>query len=290
MRLTRPSPSTRIRPPWVAAVAGPAIPFALALLFSLPGPATGAQGAGQAPQPARSPSPEASAPEAASAAAILGRARASLEAVRDAQARIEAESLDARGRRVRSVLVAWMLRSPAILRVEVLEPSMLAQQVYVIDRQQQTMKVYLPVTHQVVVQNLAQAMENSQLPMAVELDQVLGMLAKLDDRRVTLRGTERQDGRPHHVLEFSTADLVGPQAAPSLNPSPPGQAASRLPPQASFVRVWVDGSTWLPDRVVAYESSGHAIASVELTEVTINTGLQAQQLRRLPDDAEVVGG
>ncbi|HEY8448997.1 MAG TPA: hypothetical protein VIL95_00805, partial [Bacillota bacterium] len=88
------------------------------------------------------------------AQAVLDRVREAVTAIRDASARLTIESVDERARRTRMVIDAALIRQPAVVRLEILEPSALADQVYVIDFQTRKLQVYLPVTHQILVQPL----------------------------------------------------------------------------------------------------------------------------------------
>lgn len=252
---------------------------------------------------------------------ILRRVQQALGALRDARARVEAEVLEASGRRVRSVVDAWVLRQPALVRLQMVEPATLADQVYVIDFEQRRVFVYLPVTHQVVIQPM-----DDRLPAGTGLG-AFGPVLWLQpvptqfEQSVRLIATDGQGSGLRYVLE----GVIGPRRtsqAPTAAKGPPatgsrtdtlrgglpspGPTTDGLPAtppvvsgsepawwpsgKASTVQVWVNGSTWLAERLVAYDPSGREVASVVLRDLRVNTGLKPQDLRRLPEDAEVVQG
>lgn len=218
---------------------------------------------------------------------VVERMRAAVREVKDARARIEAESIDARGRRTRSVVAVWMVRTPGLVRLEVLEPAVLADQVYVIDFERLRLLVYLPVTHQVVVQTFDQAFGDKARAAQFSPDQLLSALPGPDKADLQLAGTETRGNRLYYLLEGAAP----PPSAPVRQE--PGGALSLpvfSPPQAARVRLWVDSSTWLVDRLVAYDASGRTVGSLAFRDLQVNSGLRPADLRHLPEDAEVVEG
>ena len=265
-----------------------------------------------------------------SASEVLRRLQQAVAALRDARARVEAEVVEADGRRVRSVVDAWVLRQPAVVRLQVVEPATLADQVYVIDFERRSVSVYLPVTRQVVVQAL-----DERLPAVTGLGQFgpalwLQPVPSEFEQSARLVGTDGQGSRLRYVLEGSIGTRGGNPAtqpssrgAPSsrgneaqtgansaqmgshAQPAGPAQPGGPTPARpivpgseaawwasgrASTVQVWVNGSTWLAERLVAYDTAGREVASVVLRDLRVNAGLKPQDLRRLPEGAEVVQG
>ena len=325
--------------PWPAGVVawGPfaAAPFAVGAFATKPAAAAPAPAGTATPAAAGSTTGEAVPTPLPSATEILRRLQEAVGALRDAQARVETEMLEANGRRVRSVVEARVLRQPALVRLQVVEPAALADQVYVVDLERRRVSVYLPVTHQIVVQAL-----DERLSAVTSIDQAgpalwLQPVPSALQWSVRLVGTDGQGSRLRYVLEGSIGTprgnqgtLPGPLAGPSSrgNESPSSssyiqggssragspQAGGSLPPgvspagaapvmpgsdgawwasgRASTVRVWVNGSTWLAERLVAYDAAGREVASVVLRDLRVNAGLKPQDLRRLPEDAEVVQG
>ncbi|HEY8424655.1 MAG TPA: hypothetical protein VIK73_01405 [Limnochordales bacterium] len=222
----------------------------------------------------------------ATAQAVLERMDAAARDLRDMSARLTLEATDARGRRARSVLLVAFIREPALARLEIREPSALSGQVYVLDGAAREMRLYLPVTHQIVVQRLDEA---TPAPVAPEhlLKSVVDEQAEPSLRLV---GTEQAGGTPLYVLEASIPSLG---AAPGVDVNLPGMPVPSLgdiPADGGSVRIWVDGSSWLPIRFVVYDRRGGQRASLSLTEVRINQKLRPEELRRLPEDAEMVEG
>lgn len=226
--------------------------------------------------------------------AVLQHAAEAARAIRDARARLTVEAIDAQGRRTRSTVLAAFLRRPALARLEVVEPAALAGQVYVLDGEAGEMRVYLPVTNQIVVQPLGAGTSGSSahdLPLAPErLVETFAGTARPPSFR--LAGTQQEGGSTLYVLE---APLPSPPAG--REPSAAGLPGLRQllgsgmeAAQGGSVRVWIDGASWLPTRFVFYDPSGRQRATVVLTDVRVNGGLRADALRHLPDDAEVVEG
>ena len=213
--------------------------------------------------------------------------RAAVQGIRDARVRIEAEAVDARGRTTRSVVTVWILRSPGLVRLEVVEPSVLADQVYVVDFERLRLLVYLPVTNQVVVQTFDQAFGDSAQAAQFSPEQLLAVPAGADKVDLQLAGTEVRGNQLYYVLE-------GDAPAPSAQARQQAGGRSPLPvfapPEASRVRLWVDGSTWLMNRLAFYDASGRNVGSLVLRDLQVNTGLRPADLRRLPQGAEIVEG
>lgn len=235
-------------------------------------------------------------------AEILQRLRQSVSSIKDARARVEAQVLDAEGRRLRSVVEAWVLRQPALVRLQVVEPGALAEQVYVIDFERQSLYVYLPITNQIVVQPIdgtaALPTHLSQLGPALWLQPVPAGF----EQSVKLVRAEQQAGRVRYVLEGSIR-MVGPGAtppatarpasgppAPLAGPQSVGELSGWAGVEAASLQLWVDGSSWLAERLVALDARGREVATVTLQGLRVNTGLKAHELRRLPEGAELVRG
>ncbi len=238
--------------------------------------------------PAGAPAPAAGpAGSEPSASKIVERMRAAVQAIRDARVRIEAEAVDARGRSTRSVVAVWILRSPGLVRLEVVEPAVLADQVYVVDFERLRLLVYLPVTNQVVVQTFEQAFGDSAQAGPFSPEQLLAVGADGDAADLQLAGTEARGKQVYYVLE---GDAPAPPSQARQQPAGRSPLPVFIPPQASRMRLWVDGSTWLMERLAFYDASGRMVGSLVLRDLQVNTGLRPADLRRLPQDAEIVEG
>ncbi len=222
----------------------------------------------------------------ATAQAVLERVEAAARDLRDMSARLTIEATDARGRRARSVLMVAFIREPALARLELREPSALGGQVYVLDGAARELRLYLPVTHQIVVQRLDEA---PVAPVAPER-----LLRDLGDQQgepaLRLIGTEQAEGATLYVLE---APVPSHSAASGVDVSLPGLPLPSLGDtlaDGGSVRIWVDGRSWVPVRFVVYDPRGGQRASLSLTGVRLDQGLRPEELRCLPEDAEVVEG
>lgn len=262
------------------------------------------------------PAAAASSAQPSTARAVLDRVREAVAAIRDASARLIIESVDERARRTRMVISAALIRQPAVVRLEILEPSALADQVYVIDFQTQRLQVYLPVTHQILMQPLERpasadaAAASVPAPALLSPEQLLDVLpSESSEPAVRLVGTEKAGGKTLYVLEASaprpsssgspSRSAPGAQGSTAPPPAPAGSGLAGLLPiqpgagaaqEAAYVRVWIDGSTWLATRVALYSSANKELASLTFADVRINRGLRPEALRQLPADAEVVEG
>ncbi|WP_324668623.1 LolA family protein [Geochorda subterranea] len=222
----------------------------------------------------------------ATAQAVLERVEAAARDRRDMSARLTIEAIDARGRRARSVLMAAFIREPALARIEIAEPSALRGQTYVLDGAARELRLYLPVTHQIVVQRLDEA---PVAPVAPER-----LLRDMGDRQgapaLRLIGTEQAEGATLYVLEGPLpSSSIASGGDVSLTGLPLPSLGDTLADGGS-VRIWVDGRSWVPVRFVVYDPRGGQRASLSLTAVRLDQGLRPEQLRRLPEDAEVVEG
>ncbi|MEW6047809.1 MAG: hypothetical protein AB1609_15245 [Bacillota bacterium] len=237
---------------------------------------------------------------AAKADAVLTQVRQAVEAIRDASARLTTEAVDARGRRTRSVLKVAFLRTPGLVRLEIVEPSALADQVYVIDFEKEQVQVYLPVTNQILVQPFAKALPSGVDVRSLSPDRIFealpGAAGAGKDSSVKLVATEKAGGKTLYVLEapvdrsqLDGGSGAGAGAGSLLQGLVRGPALGAAE-DAAYVRVWIDGSTWLATRVVTYSPSGKELSTLTLSDVRINAGLKPQALRQLPADAEIVEG
>ncbi|HEY8370212.1 MAG TPA: hypothetical protein VIM86_12955 [Thermodesulfobacteriota bacterium] len=54
------------------------------------------------------------------------------------------------------------------------------------------------------------------------------------------------------------------------------------------VDAWVLGSDWLPRRLVFKEAGGRVVAELNAEQLTVDQGLDPEEVRALPEDAEVI--
>lgn len=54
------------------------------------------------------------------------------------------------------------------------------------------------------------------------------------------------------------------------------------------VDAWVLGSDWLPRRLVFKEAGGRVVAELNAEQLTVDRGLDPEEVRALPEDAEVI--
>lgn len=250
----------------------------------------------------------------ATADAVLSQVRQAVQAIRDASVRLTSESVDPRGRRTRTVVKAAFLRTPGLVRLEIVEPSALADQVYIIDFEKQQVQVYLPVTNQILVQPFAKALPSGsdvKSPSPDRLFEALpGASGAARESSVKLVATEKAGGKVFYVLEAPVDRSQLPASAGQPGGGAPGGSGAGLSApgtgsllqglvqgpavgsaaDAAYVRVWIDGSTWFATRVATYSASGKELATLILTDLRVNAGLKPETLRQLPADAEVVEG
>ncbi|WP_324716653.1 hypothetical protein U7230_15075 [Carboxydochorda subterranea] len=243
------------------------------------------------PQPTR-----VHAAETLTAQQILERSRQAAQSIQDLSARVTTVLVDAKGRRTRTVSDVYYLRTPGILRLEVVEPSALADQVYILDAEKKQMQVYLPVTNQVVVREFSPttmasgANPSGQGAAAPLLESFLGALPQETPKGLKFAGTERSEGTTFYILE-APVDRAALQRAANPSGAPAAGPLEGLAPLSSDVeslKVWVDARTWLPSRVEALNQAGQAVSTITIAQLRVNSGLKIAALRQLPADAEVV--
>ncbi|MGI6036982.1 MAG: hypothetical protein ACOYD6_02015 [Limnochordia bacterium] len=154
-----------------------------------------------------------------------------------------------------------------IIRLEVTEPDILADQVYVLDEKAGLLKIYMPVNEQIMVSTLENAAENQ----GFELD--LERLAQLPDPslyHMEILRVEDPETAPVYVIEVRAKE----------------EPATEVPGYQVF---WVDGTHWYPTRIEAFTDGGNLLGVMEICDVVFNEGLSRDELAWLPEDAFVIG-
>ena len=244
---------------------------------------------------------------AASAEQLLQRMRQAADGVQDARSRVETEWVQPDGRRWRSAVLVWMVRQPAVVRVQVLEPVTLADQIYVVDGERRTLAVYLPITHQIVVQPLERELDRwgvlAGVAPALWLQPDPSWLQQAS-ARVSVEG---QGSSARYVLEADLPRTAGGAPADGSARRPAGvlpagasraatplaqasPAIQQLWDRLARLQLWVNSSSWLAERLVGYDAAGKPVVTVVIGDLQLNAGLRADDLRHLPDDAEVIEG
>lgn len=196
---------------------------------------------------------------------IVRQAVDSYDKLRDYQGVVELRySLAGAGQ---TVEIRQSFKKPDKHRLEFLSPEEIKGQATVFNGQ--TMWLYDPQDNEVIV------FERAGRDIVGEDQRTLfsGIIAEINGAAaVKVAGRARLDGRPAYILELT----------------PPN------PRDQGFVqeeKVWLDGGTWLPLKVEAYDDTGKVVSSAVYKQVKVNTGL-ADDLFEMaaPEGATIVQG
>ena len=161
----------------------------------------------------------------------------------------------------------WASRPYRIMRLEVVEPDILEDQVFVLNEVEQTLKIYMPVTEQILVRNLEQVSQEQGLDVDFER---LTKLPSQDNFNIELIRTEKAGESNQYVLRVEGRE---------------GTPGEEVPGVQYF---WVDAVDLLPRRIEAYGEDGCLLGVLTIGDVAINPNLALEDLTYLPEDAQII--
>ena len=207
---------------------------------------------------------------------LVQKALAYVKEIKDARLTVAVATFDpASGgeiARMRGQLEATV--KPPVVRLLFLEPIALADQLVIVDGDEQQLYVYSPVTEQVMVQPLSQAagMMGMGFPYAmgaggnIEINKLLQIPAAGDETKhtATLVRYEKWKGTDVGVVDVVSGDFPGRQ------------------------RLWILRSTGQVAQIETYDQQNRLMARMVIESLQRNIGLQAVQLLQLPRGARMV--
>ncbi|MBE3583579.1 MAG: outer membrane lipoprotein carrier protein LolA [Limnochordaceae bacterium] len=156
---------------------------------------------------------------------------------------------------------------PDTLRLTYLTPDFVAGQIMVLQQDVNELRVYLPVTHQVMVQDLKKVMASHGVDIAVTLRNVISLppqsLFTLSDEGPT--------------------SLTGGQLARVIRATP-RQPVDSL----GWEKIWVDPNSGFARQIQVYDPQGRLLYSIAVSNIKTNVGLAKAKVVALPKDAELV--
>ncbi|HHV53989.1 MAG TPA: outer membrane lipoprotein carrier protein LolA [Firmicutes bacterium] len=199
---------------------------------------------------------------------LTARVEKNLKTLQDLSMSIEIEQINPNTGEKATLTGRVQIKLPNALRLNYLTPDFVAGQVMVIDRSAGELRVYLPVTHEIVVQDLNALLRQQGLDVALGLDSLVG-LPPATVFELTYLGEEKRDGQTYRVV----------RAAPRSRDSSP---------TIGWQKIWVSTSDWLTHRLEVYNAKGQLSYVLTVKETKVNSGLTAATVLSLPRDATIV--
>ncbi|MBE3576739.1 MAG: outer membrane lipoprotein carrier protein LolA [Limnochordales bacterium] len=199
-------------------------------------------------------------------AELVARVEKNTRSLQDITMSIEIEQYHPQTKEKAVITGKVQMKLPDILRLNYLSPDFVAGQVMVINRAAGELRVYLPVTHEIVVQDLKTLMSKQGLDVALGLDSLVG-LPPTSLFHLTYLGEEIRDGKKYHVVK-----------------AVPRTAEGTL----GWEKIWLSAQELIAHRLEVYNQEGQLSYVLTVKETKINSGLQPSTLLSLPRDAKVV--
>ena len=152
-----------------------------------------------------------------------------------------------------------------LLRMEIMEPEILEDQIYVLDERAQVLKMYLPVMDQIVVRSLEEAMAefgfNFDLASLTQLPDPANYNMEIMDLA--------RDDTSYYMIKVKAKESLGVEV--------PG-----------YQIFWLNRDDLIPRKITAFGDDGNLLGVINLSQVAINPGISPYQLAYLPEDAWVI--
>lgn len=200
--------------------------------------------------------------DAPSIATVLHNVEARFANVRDITGIVDLEQFSSDGSVVKAQTTV-QATLPNLLRLSFAKPETFAGMLYVLDRKTNQIMQYSPITEQVIVSSIDQALSERFVPTTVEQ---LFSLPSPDDYDLTVFATQTPDKQP----------LIGVMAK------------AKEAPDSPFFHFWIDQATWMVARMQVFEAQGQPLFSIVLRDVKVNQNLAEAQLRKMPYGAITV--
>ncbi len=162
-------------------------------------------------------------------------------------------------------------RGLGIYRITMLEPAAMADQVIVIDTKAKKMRMYMPVSNQIIVRSLDEGGAGAA-PGGMGFDfSRLSQLPSQKDYDIKLTSVQKTSSGDVYVLSV-TAKKKGAQGGISTGTQ----------------KVWIRSDDWMVSKVELYDDKGQLQGTILLQDLKLNPKLTKTQLTQLPKDAQVV--
>lgn len=198
---------------------------------------------------------------------IIQDSNAALAKVKDISLQLHLTQTDLKSGRT-SEVVAFVrsTRTPSIVRMVILQPEALEDQIIVLDEPAKKVRIYSPVTEQILVRDSATvAKEQGVGAEWTALENVMSLPSR-SEFEYSYSGRESIDGIAYYVLTLR-----------------PKKASDQ-----SFQKVWIDPTTWYPVRLRLYAADGKPWVLIVLSEIRVNSGIKSKELLLFPKGAQVV--
>ncbi len=193
---------------------------------------------------------------------IVGQMTAAFEKLTDYQATLDLKYTLAG--QDQTVEIKQSFKKPNRHRLEFLAPAELKGQLTVFDGE--TMWTYSPLDKEVLVFDQAGEEVVGQDQRSL-ISGVLDSVRSAESVKATGRG--RIEGRSAYILEVTPSTPKGDDLV-------------------SLLKVWVDGATWLPLKVEAYNGAGKVVSSALYKDVKVNSGLADDLFKFTPPQGTMV--
>jgi len=201
--------------------------------------------------------------------AVADQVEAALKEISDFRATIVIEVMQ-QGQLTRSVLKMAASREHQLLRLEMLEPDMVAGQIVIIDGNTQEMKMYMPIIDQIMVQSLA------SLTGGIEINYAdMYQLINLEGLEGEIKEIKETEAGKHYLISVS-----------NLNTQLPINLTGDISLTGNEVQnVWINHD-FIPYQIETFQGNT-LIAKIAFTDYEYNLGISADELNKLPNVAVI---
>ncbi|MGI6609666.1 MAG: LolA family protein [Limnochordia bacterium] len=212
----------------------------------------------RAPAKSKTASPQ----DAPSIATVLHNVEARFADVKDIAGIVDLEQFGGDGSAVQAQTTV-QATLPNLLRLSFVKPETFAGTLYVLDRKTNQVMQYSPITEQVIVSSIDQALSERFVPTTVEQ---LFSLPSPEDYDLTVFATETSGKQK----------LVGISAKAKRDPESP------------CFHFWIDQATWMVARMHVFDVQGQPLFTIVLRDIKVNQNLAEAQLKKMPFGAITV--
>lgn len=190
---------------------------------------------------------------------VLANVEEKFATVKDISGVVHLEQMSSDGSAVQAQTTV-QARLPNLLRLRFSKPEAFADTIYVLDRKENKVMQYSPITEQVIITSIDQVLSERYVPTTVEQ---LFSLPSPNDYDLVVLGTENNRGQ--NLVQIS-ARAKADSASPTF-------------------QFWIDQGQWLVSRMKIYDANGQLLFSIDLRDVKLNQNLSETQLKKMPSGA-----
>lgn len=233
-----------------------ALALALLICFSAPDSTMAATPrVSPVPMGRATPTPKA----APSIATVLANVEQRLSGIQDISGTVDLEQVSGDGSVVQAQTTV-QARLPNLMRLSFTKPEAFAGSIYVLDRKENKVMQYSPITEQVIISGIDQVLSERYVPTTVEQ---LFSLPSPDDYELAVLGTESSGSQ----------DLVCVSAR------------ARADKESPIFHFWIDQQQWMVSRMKVFDAQGQLLFTIALRDMRFNRNLTDAQLRKMPPGA-----